>query len=93
VTDASDITDVVTTTAMLPASACAAVSSAAVVLLSPLSVLAVLLLQGDMPNGLLPRQQFESCKQCSPAQSCATLMLQLQGAFSAGQLELLPKTV
>jgi len=53
---ASNVIDV-TTTAMLPASACAAVSSAAVFLLSPLWP-GVLLLQGDMPSGLLPRQQL-----------------------------------
>merc|ERR1712008_446747 len=53
---ASDVIDD-TTTAMLPASACAAVSSATVFLLSPLWP-GVLLLQGDMPSGLLPRQQL-----------------------------------
>jgi len=57
---ASDVIDV-TTNAMLPASACAAVSSAAVFLLSPVWRAvwqAVPVLQGDMPSGLLPRQQF-----------------------------------
>jgi len=53
---ASDVIDG-TTTAMLPASGCAAVSSAVVFPVSPLW-LAVLLLQGDTQSGLLPRQQF-----------------------------------
>jgi len=35
----------------------------------------------------------DRCKQCSPAQSRAMLALQLLGAFSVVQLQLLPKTV